>query len=129
MAKRVLVVEDNDVARTVMQRQLAALGVNCYAVNNGEEAVELAEFFDLILMDIQLAGISGVEATAKIRKRESDKGTDQVPIVAVTAEHNREECLAAGMNDFFPKPIRLQDISVILHKWVLNRRPKLRMLG
>ena len=129
MTKRVLVVEDDPVIRTAMLSYLNALGLNCYAVTTGEESVDLAEYFDLVLMDVELPGISGVEATQMIRRREQKRGLDEVPIIATTSNDNREECIAAGMNDHHMKPIKLQNLGAILKEWMSESQPKLRLLS
>jgi two-component system, sensor histidine kinase and response regulator len=129
MVNRILVVEDNAVLRELMQRQIRSLGYNCYAVPNGEEAIELAAFFDLVLMDVQLPGISGIEATVEIRRRETEFDRWRVPIVATTCQDIRSQCLTAGMDDFYEKPIARRDLVAILNKWVVERPTQLRLLG
>jgi two-component system, sensor histidine kinase and response regulator len=81
--------------------------------------------YDLVFMDCQMPGMSGYEATRAIRRQEQSSGRDSkwkcpVHIVAVTAnamEGDREKCLAAGMDDYLSKPIRLQDIRAVLERW------------
>lgn len=126
---RVLVVEDNQIIREVMLQYLNRLGLNCYSVTTGEESVELAEYFDLVLMDIELPGISGLEAAKQIRLREKRKGLQAVPVVATTSHDNRSECLAAGMNDHCCKPIFQEDLSRLLRQWLFEQPQKLRLLG
>jgi CheY-like chemotaxis protein len=103
--------------------------LNCYAVSTGEEGVALSEYFDLILMDIQLPGISGLEASTRIRLNEAESQLQAVPIVAITSFPNRAECLLAGMNDHFEKPISKTEIAQILEHWVFGQPHKLRELG
>lgn len=129
MLSRILVVEDSPVIREIMQWQLNSLGINCYAVITGEEAVEIAEFFDLVLMDVQLPGVSGIEATRQIRRRERQKGLEPVPIIAITSLDNRTECLSAGMNDHYNKPVSRDLLERLLNRSVLSRPPKMRLLG
>jgi CheY-like chemotaxis protein len=129
MRSRVLVVEDSPVVRQVMLNYLNSFDLNCYAVTTGEEAVALSEYFDLILMDLELPGISGLEATTQIRMIEAEKELQAVPIVAVTSQDNRAECVLAGMNDHFLKPISNEDITQILEQWVLRQPQRLRELG
>lgn len=120
MSKRILVVEDNPVIRRSMLQQLSQLGVNCYAVENGEEAVKLAEFFDLILMDVQLPGMSGIEAAKQIRKAEAKRRLRPVAIVATTTASLQRECVAAGMDEFCPKPIKASDLERLLNRWIFS---------
>lgn len=129
MSNRILVVEDNKVVRDVMQHYINDLKVNCYAVTTGEEAVELAEYFDLILMDIDLPGINGVEATRRIRRREEEKLLEPVMIVATTCGDNEQECLAAGMDAFHQKPIYRNDVAKLIERWVISKPQKMRMLS
>lgn len=129
MINRVLVVEDNAVIRQIVLRHLHAMNVNCYGVISGEEAVDLAEFFDLVLMDVQLPGITGIEACAEIRRIEKQKNLQAVPIVAITATDCRRECLAAGMDDYFQKPVSRKELSNILDDWLFCRPQKQRLLS
>jgi CheY-like chemotaxis protein len=129
MRNRVLVVEDNDVMREIMLRQLRSCDVNCYAVTRAEEAVELAEFFDLILMDVELPGMSGIEATRVIRRKEQSRRWQPVPIIATTCTDRKAECLSAGMNAFCPKPVLRDDVEAILEQWLYGKPPRLRLLG
>ena len=112
---RVLLAEDNPVNQTLAMRILEKLGHKVQVVNNGKEAVERAqaEPFDLILMDVQMPGMDGLEATTAIRAAEADTGR-HVPIVAMTAhamKGDREKCLSAGMDGYLSKPIRIDDLK------------------
>ncbi|MCG8435741.1 MAG: response regulator [Gammaproteobacteria bacterium] len=122
---RILIVEDNAVNRLVATSLLKDLGFQPYEVENGMDAIELLkqEQFDLILMDCQMPGIDGYETTRRIR-REIDKGGD-LPIIAVTAhamEGERAKCLAAGMNDYLAKPLRIQKLTETLQHWLPEAR-------
>jgi two-component system, sensor histidine kinase and response regulator len=112
---RVLLAEDNPVNQTLAMRILQKLGHSVRVVNNGREALELSqvEEFDLILMDVQMPEMDGVEATTAIRSAEASTGK-HVPIVAMTAhamKGDREKCLAAGMDGYLSKPIRIDDLK------------------
>ena len=105
---RILLAEDNPVNQKVAQRMLERLGHQVTLANNGREAVEALEAnsFDLVLMDVQMPEMDGLEATRKIRAMQSTR--PRVPIVALTAhamDSHQEECLAAGMDSFLTKPI------------------------
>ena len=118
---RVLVAEDNDVNRAIIGRMLELLGLSWHAVSDGAAAVEaaLAERYDVILMDVQMPGTDGVEATRRIRTAEADRHT---PIVALTANAmggDRETYLAAGMDDYLAKPMRLAALRATLARYVM----------
>jgi CheY-like chemotaxis protein len=114
----VLLVEDNPVNAIVAQAWLQRLGVQVTAVTDGEQAVEMAiqRSFDLILMDCQMPGVDGFEATSRIRRHEQACGSSGVPIVALTAnalQGDRERSLAAGMDEHLAKPFdetQLRDV-------------------
>jgi signal transduction histidine kinase len=104
---RVLVVDDNRVNRLVGVKTLQALGAEAEAVESGEAAVEAVrtQGFDLVLMDINMPGMDGLEATRRIRRLDGAAG--QIPIVALTADvmrHQHASYFAAGMNGVAPKP-------------------------
>ena len=106
---RILVAEDNPVNRTVVVRTLEKQGHSVAVAVDGREAVEQAalEPFDVILMDVQMPVMSGLEAARAIREREKQVG-GHVPILAVTAHAmsgDREQCFEAGMDDYVSKPI------------------------
>ncbi|HET7209989.1 MAG TPA: response regulator [Terriglobales bacterium] len=112
---RVLLAEDNAVNQTLAMRILERLGHMVRVANNGKHAVGLAqaEEFDLILMDVQMPEMDGLEATAAIRAGEADRGS-HVPIVAMTAhamKGDMEKCLSAGMDGYLSKPIRIEALK------------------
>ncbi len=108
---RVLLAEDNLVSRRLAVRLLQRVGHEVVTVGNGREAVEAIETqgpFDLVLMDVQMPEMSGLEATSRIRARERQVG-GHVPIIALTAHaliEDRDRCMAAGMDAYVSKPIR-----------------------
>lgn len=114
----VLLAEDNPVNQKLAVTLLEKWGHRVQIANNGREACELAsrETFDLILMDMQMPEMGGVEATQKIREHERQRG-GHVPIVAMTANAmagDREECLAAGMDNYLSKPIKPEFLKTLL---------------
>lgn len=122
LSGRVLVVEDDRVNQKVIQLMLTKLGIQSEVVGDGEHAVEraLAEVdrWDLILMDLQMPGMDGLEATRRIRAHPTGK---TVPIVAITANampEDRAACEAVGMNGFVPKPIRKEELRRVLEPWL-----------
>jgi len=109
---KVLLAEDNDVNVIVASRLLSRLGCAVTLANNGAEAVELSgnQDFDVLLMDVQMPIMDGMESTRQIREREKETGK-HVHIIAMTAsamEGDRESCLAAGMDDYLSKPIEMR---------------------
>jgi two-component system, sensor histidine kinase len=118
---RILLVEDNAVNALVAQAVLARLGVHVTLVDNGADAITWAEHneADLILMDCEMPGMDGIEATRLIRLRELESGRQSVPIVAVTANGAdvfKERCEPAGMDDHLPKPYRPEDLAEVLYR-------------
>lgn len=118
---RVLLVEDSLVNQEVALGMLEVLGVSAEAVDNGLSAVEQAErrVFDVLLMDCQMPGMDGYEATRRIRAAELAAAQPAVPIVALTAnalQGDREKCLAAGMTDFVSKPFTLDQLQKALDR-------------
>ena len=112
---RVLLAEDNPVNQTLATRILQKLGHKVHVANNGAEAFALwqAEGFDLIVMDVQMPEMDGLEATAAIRAAEAITHK-HVPILAVTAhamKGDRERCLSAGMDGYLSKPIRIEELK------------------
>lgn len=114
---RILLAEDNVVNQKVAKHMLRRLGYDADVVANGEEAVEAVRMrpYDVVLMDVQMPEMDGLEATKAIRHM---KGLGRHPwIVALTAnalEGDRERCLAAGMDGYLPKPLRKEDLAALL---------------
>ena len=107
---RILAAEDNPTNQLILRALLQPLDIDLVIVADGRDAVEasMATPFDLILMDIQMPEMNGLEATAEIRRREREAGVAHVPIIALTANvmrHQIDEYLAAGMVGFVAKPI------------------------
>ena len=117
---RVLIVEDNDTVRFLTTRQISVLGFTFETAVNGKEAVERYrnDAYDVILMDIMMPEMTGLEATRQIRKIEQEKGAGHIPIIAMTAYGERSECLESGMDDYLFKPVKLEDLRVTLTKWL-----------
>jgi len=116
----ILLVEDNKMNQLVGSKALAKLGFRFDIANHGGEAVSAIRTgsYDAVLMDCQMPEMDGYEATAEIRRIE---GTSRhTPIIAMTAaamEGDRETCLAAGMDDYITKPVRLEAIAAVLERW------------
>ena len=118
--KRVLLCEDNPINSEVALELLEYVGLCVELAENGVEAVHKATetVFDLVLMDMQMPIMDGIEATQRIRQL---PGKAALPILAMTANafaENRLECLAAGMNDFVAKPVNPEALFRVLLKWL-----------
>jgi signal transduction histidine kinase/DNA-binding response OmpR family regulator len=125
---RILLVEDNLTNRDVALTMLEKLGYWADAVTNGKIAVEAVKEnnYDFVLMDCQMPEMDGYEATRKIREMEKagELKKEHLPIVAMTAhamKGDREKCLAAGMDDYIPKPVDPHVLSEIIEKWLVDR--------
>ena len=118
---RVLVVDDNEVNRVIAQELLEAAGAVVETARGGREAVNrlaAGVTFDAVLMDIQMPGMDGYQATEAIR---AQLGLGELPVIAMTAhalEEERRQCLEAGMNDHIPKPVDPDHLIARLRHWI-----------
>jgi CheY-like chemotaxis protein/HPt (histidine-containing phosphotransfer) domain-containing protein len=119
---RLLVAEDNPVNQKVAVRYLERLGFRVDVAANGLEAVDACARlpYDLIFMDCQMPEMDGFEATAALRSSEASSGGRRIPIIALTAHAmagERARCLAAGMDDYLTKPLRLDELVRVIQHW------------
>ncbi|HEX6735244.1 MAG TPA: response regulator [Azonexus sp.] len=123
--RRLLLVEDEPINQEVAIDILRELGVSVDSANNGGEAIRLTQqqHYDLILMDVRMPGVDGLEATRRIR---SQANGGHVPIVALTANNfaaDRDECLAAGMDAFVAKPFDPDLLLATVRQWLTTPAP------
>ncbi len=120
---RVLLVEDNAVNRELAVAMLEASGLEVTAAEDGNAALDLGakQIFDLVLMDCQMPGRDGYDATREWRRRERVLDLPRTPIIALTAnamQGDREQCLAAGMDDYLAKPFTREALGSMLRRWL-----------
>lgn len=125
---RILAVEDNDLNREIILEILEDAGFKADSACNGLEAIEMLkehdpEYYQLILMDVQMPGLNGYQATRRIRAME-DPRLARIPILAMTAnafEEDRRSALASGMNGHVAKPLNIEELYRILHSMLQNK--------
>ncbi len=123
--RQILIAEDNLINQRLIQHILEKHGHHIKLVSNGEECLATLERrrFDLILMDVQMPVMDGLQAASLIREREVEQNAPRLPIVALTAhalKEDRERCLESGMDDYLAKPIVPSDLLRIIDKWACS---------
>ena len=116
---KILLADDDPVGRFAASSMLERMGVECRAVEDGLQAVEAcaAEEFDVILMDMQMPGVDGLEATRMIRAARDAAGQPRIPVIVLTAhamQGDRERFLESGMDGYLSKPLRMEDLRAAL---------------
>ncbi|MCS7009520.1 MAG: response regulator, partial [Chthoniobacterales bacterium] len=119
---RVLIAEDNPVNQLVAKGFLEKLGARADTVANGYEALRALETipYDILFLDVQMPELDGLETARRIRNANSRVLNKNIPIIAMTARAMRgdkEICLQAGMDDYIPKPVRIENFADMLKKW------------
>ncbi len=122
----ILLVEDNEVNQEVTLAQLEEWGLSADVANNGIEALQALtrKAYDLVLMDVQMPKLDGIQATLALRKPESGVLNPRVPVVAMTAhamEEDRQRCLEAGMDGYLAKPIDPQALRAVVARYLPTR--------
>ena len=123
---RILVVDDNAANQKVAMRMVERLGYRGDVASTGADAVTMLGrgHYDAVLMDCQMPELDGFDASRQIRHNE--RGGRHVPIIAMTADAGsteRERCLAAGMDDYISKPVKLHVVAAVLERWLATPQP------
>ncbi len=113
---RILLAEDNPVNQTIARKMLERLGQKPVVVNDGIEALDedARATYDLILLDVHMPRMDGLEAARQLRKRHATDGPRLCAVTADAMTGDRERCLEAGMHDYLPKPIRMAELAAVL---------------
>jgi PAS domain S-box-containing protein len=120
----ILIAEDNPVNQRVGQHLLNQMGYRADVVGNGREAIEALRHraYDVILMDVQMPELDGLEATRQIRKEKVEHGPRIIAMTANAMPEDRDKCLAAGMDDYIAKPINFLQLQAVLERHALERK-------
>jgi CheY-like chemotaxis protein len=115
---RILLAEDNAVNQKLALRLLSQMSYTAQVAGDGQQAIDALEDgeFDVVLMDVQMPELDGLEATRRIRKRWPDRALRIVAMTANAMAGDREACLAAGMDDYISKPIRPAELAAALER-------------
>jgi CheY-like chemotaxis protein len=118
---RMQVLDDNNTSRKLVVAMLQRMGHHTATAQHGEEALKLlaCQPFDLVLMDVHMPTMDGLDATTRLRQMRSHQRN--VPVVGITAgalAEDRKKCMAAGMNDYLPKPLEAQAFKQVLQRWL-----------
>jgi PAS domain S-box-containing protein len=124
---RILVAEDNRVNQEVVLGILEKLRIKAKVVENGLKAIDelKSNDYDIVLMDVQMNVMDGLEATKLIRTGKAGARNSEIPIIAMTAnamEEDQKECIEAGMNDYLSKPFTPAGLGSVLKKWIKNEK-------
>lgn len=126
MNGRVLLVDDHATSLEVMEKFLQKIGLRVTTANDGESAIKEItrnSRFDMIIMDVQMPGLSGIETTKIIRLYEDENQIKRVPIISLSAnssDKNIEDCILAGMDDFIEKPTDFNKVHQVINTWIRN---------
>jgi len=116
---KILIVEDNKMVREIHKGMVENLGYIVDVAENGEQALSMStNGYDLIFMDLGLPGISGIEATSKIRSSEPSKKTNIVGLTAYDKEEVEKQCLSAGMDKVINKPATPDTLKLVITTYI-----------
>lgn len=119
---RILLAEDNEINKKVAQHMLRKVGYEADMASNGLEVLRAIESrpYDIILMDVQMPDMDGIETAQQIRKQWPDRRMKIIAVTAYALEGDKDRCLKAGMDDYISKPIQLEELRSKLIKWGIN---------
>jgi CheY-like chemotaxis protein len=122
MRCRVLIADDDAMNRLVAVESLKYLECQADAVSTGTEALDALEAhpFDLVLMDVHMPDLTGIEATLELRRREAASGRARMPVIALTASataKDQQACMDAGMDGVLTKPFRIEQLQSLIEQW------------
>jgi CheY-like chemotaxis protein len=126
MNGRVLLVDDHATTLEVMEKFLQKIGLQVTTAIDGKSAIEQVvsnNRFDIMIIDVQMPGLTGLETTKIIRLYEDENQIQRVPIISLsanTSEKNIEDCILAGMDDFIEKPADFNKIHQVINTWIRN---------
>ena len=126
MNGRVLLVDDHATTLEVMEKFLQKIGLEVTTAIDGKSAIEQVvsnNRFDIMIIDVQMPGLTGLETTKIIRLYEDENQIQRVPIISLsanTSEKNIEDCILAGMDDFIEKPADFNKIHQVINTWIRN---------
>ena len=121
-ARTILVTDDDEIQRSVLMIALRARGFTLLEARNGAQAIQIYDqhMIDLLVMDVRMPILDGIEATRRIREKESNRVL-HFPIIGVSAcafEQDRERALAAGMDEYLVKPVRVSDLTTAVGRYL-----------
>ena len=121
---QILLAEDNASSQKVAKQMLKRLGYRVDIVANGIEALQALgrQHYDLVLMDIRMPEMDGLQATRIIRQRWPDKGPKIIAITAYALQGDKEKCIEAGMDDYISKPIKVNELAKVLKKYLITEK-------
>ncbi len=121
----ILIVDDNESNILILKRMLEKLGYAPQTTDNGKQAFSFVtgNKYDLILMDIVMPDIDGLELTRAIRNAESAQNPVIVAVTADVTAQNRNACFLAGVDDFLPKPVNFEALTAMIKSWVPLANP------
>lgn len=129
---KILLAEDDLISRRLIKILIDKIGYNIKTVENGQQVIEEMKnnAYDLILMDIQMPILDGLEATKKIRDMENVQQSKRIPVIAVTAHAmlgDKEKCLNSGMDDYMTKPIEEVELIKKIQKYTTSKEENLKI--